>query len=64
MMSTFGAELTSLKKSVEEDIACRYYCYFFSAKVTKLTVIYEDNVAVVMNSTNPRSALQHKSILL
>ena len=64
MTSTFGAEFTSLKKAVEEAEMYRYYCRAFGMKMTKPTVIFEDNMAVVLNSSNPGSTLQHKSIAL
>ena len=33
-------------------------------KVSKPTVVSEDNMSVVINSTNPGSTLQHKSMAL
>ena len=32
--------------------------------ITKPTIIYEDNMSVVLSSSNPDSILQHKSIAL
>ena len=64
MTSTFGAEFTSLKKVIEEAIAYRYYCRSFGMFITKPTIIHKDNMVVVMNSTNPGSTLQHKSMAL
>ena len=62
--STFGTEFTSLKKVVEEAVTYRCYCRLFGMRITKPTIVYEDNVAVVMNSTEPGSVLQHKSVAL
>ena len=64
LTSTFGAEFVSLKKAVEEAVVLRYYCRFFGMKVKKPTIIYEDNMSVVINCTNPGSTLQHKSMAL
>ena len=64
LTSTFGAEFTSLKKAVEEAVVLRCYCRAFGMKVTKPAILYEDNMSVVINSTNPGSTLQHKSMAL
>ena len=64
LTSTFGAEFVSLKKAVEEAVVMRYYCRAFGMKITKPTVIYEDNMSVVMNYTIPGSKLSYKSMAL
>ena len=64
MTSTFGAEFTSLKRAAEEAIVYRYYCRLFGIQVTKLTIIYEDNMSVFLSSSNPESTLQYKSMAL
>ena len=64
MTSTFGAEFASLKRAAEEAIAYRYFCRSFGIRVTKPTIICEDNMSVVLSSSNPGSTLQHKSIAL
>ena len=64
MTSTFGAEFTSLKKVVAEAVVCQYYCRSLGMGITKLTIIYEHNIAIVVTSTNLGSTLQQKSMIL
>ena len=64
MTSNFGAEFTSLKKATEEAVALRHYCRAFGMRVSTPTVVYEDNMSLVINITNPGSTLQHKSMTL
>ena len=51
MTAKFGAEFVSLKKVVEESIVYRCYCRSFGMIVSKPTIAFEDNMAVVINST-------------
>jgi len=62
--STFGAEFTALKTAVEEAITLRYHLCSMGVKVSKETVIYVDNMGVVLNATNPGSTLNKKHIAL
>jgi len=62
--STFGAEFTALKKAVEEATAMRYHLRSMGVKVEKPTPIYVDNMLVVLNASNPGSALNKKAIAL
>ena len=64
MTSAFGAEFTSLNRAVEEVIVYRYFCRSFGMRVTKPTIIYEDNMSVVLSSSNLESTLQYKSMAL
>ena len=57
LTSTFGVEFTSLKRAAEKALVLRYYCRAFDTKVTKPAILYEDNMLVVINSTNPSSTL-------
>ena len=41
-----------------------HYCRAFVMKLTKPIVAHEDNMSVVINSTNPGSTLQHESTSL
>ena len=63
-VSTFGAEFTALKKAVEEAVSIRYYLRSMGVKVTKPTVIYCDNMGVVINCSDPSSGLNKKTIAL
>ena len=60
--STFGAEFCALKKAVEESVSLRYYMRSMGMKVTKPVNIYVDNMGVVINSSNPESSLNKKTI--
>ena len=62
--STFGAEFVSLKRSVEEAIAIRYYLRSMGVRVTKPTVIYGDNLSAIRNSVDPGSPLKKKYLAL
>ena len=62
--STFGAEFTALKKAVEEYVMLRYHLRSMGVKVTKPTYIYEDNMGVILNATNPGSTLNKKHVAL
>ena len=62
--STFGSEFTSLKAGVEEAVTLRYHLRSLGVKVSKPTPIWVDNMAVVLNSTKPGSALNKKVIAL
>ena len=64
MTATFGAELSSLKKKVKEAIACRHHCRAFGMRVPKPKITHEDNMAVVINSSEPGSMLQHEYVPL
>ena len=62
--STFGAEFTALKTSVEEVVAIRYYLQSMGVLVTKATPIFCDNMGVILNAANPGSSLNKKAIAL
>ena len=62
--STFGAEFTALKKAVEECITLRHHLRAMGVKESKPTPIYVDNLGVVLNATNPGSALNKKHVAL
>ena len=64
LTSTFGIELTSSKKAVEEAIAIRHCCRAFGMRVSRPTIICEDSMAAVVSSANPGSTLQHESMAL
>ena len=64
IISTFGAEFISLKQTIEEAVAYRYYCRSFGMIFSKPIVIYEDNMSVILNSTQLESILNHKCIAL
>ena len=64
MTSTFGTEFISLKKAIEEAVAYRYCCRSFGMRVAQPTTTYEDSMAVVLNSTQPGSNLNHKPMAL
>jgi hypothetical protein len=62
--STFGAEFTALKKATEDAVTLRYHLRSMGVKVTKETVIWVDNLGVVLNASNPGSTLNKKNIAL
>lgn len=62
--STFGAEFTALKRAVEEAVAVRYHLRSMGVAVTKPTSIWVDNMGVVLNATEPASALNKKHVAL
>ena len=62
--STYGAEFTALKKAVEEAVNIRYYLRSMGVQVTKPSRILVDNMAVILNSTNPGSTLNKKMVAL
>jgi hypothetical protein len=62
--STFGAEFTALKTAVEVAITIRYHLRSFGLRITQPTKIFVDNKSVVINSANPASSLNKKTIAL
>ena len=62
--STFGAEFTALKKAVEKSIMLRYHLRSMGVKVNNNTKIWVDNMAVILNATNPGSTLNKKHVAL
>ena len=62
--STFGAEFAALKKAVEECVSLRYYLRSMGVRVSESTKIYVDNMGVVINSSDPSSSLNKKTIAL
>ena len=64
MTSTFSTEFTSLKKAVEEAVAYRYYCRAFGMRMIYPTTIYEDNMSIVLNTSDLDSNLNQKSMAL
>ena len=57
MISTLRAEFRSLKRAVEEVVIYQYYYQSFRIHVTKPITIYEDNISVVLSSSNLDSIL-------
>ena len=62
--STFGAEFTALKTAVESAVTIRYYLRSMGIKVSKPTTILADNLASIINATNPASTLNKKHVAL
>jgi len=62
--ATFGAEFVALKKAVEEAVSLRYSLRAMGVKVSKPTVIYGDNMSVLINSTKAGSPLKKKYLAL
>ena len=62
--ATFGAEFVTSKRGVDEAMAYRCYLRSFGVQITKPTMIYEDNMSVLINSTEPSSTLKKKHIAL
>ena len=62
--STFGAEFMALKSASELAITLRYQLRSMGVHVTKPTKIYVDNKSVCINSMNPASTLNKKSVAL
>ena len=62
--STFGAELTALKTTVEEVLEVRYHLRSMGVSVDGPTPIYVDNEGVVLNTANPASSLNKKALAL
>ena len=50
--ATFGAEFILLKRVLKEAITIRYYPKPMGIKVTKLTVIYGDNISSIKIQSN------------
>ena len=64
MRSAFGAKFTSFKKAIEEGSIYRYYCRVFGMRILKSVIIYENNILVVLNTSNLDSNLQCKVMAL
>ena len=62
--STFGAEFLAVKRAVEEAVTYRYFLRSFGCKVSIPTVIYGDNRATFISSTEPGTALEKKHVAL
>ena len=62
--STYGAEFTALKRAVEEAVNVRYHLRSMGVEVSKPTRILVDNMAVILNSTDPGSTLNKKMVAL
>lgn len=62
--STFGAEFTALKRAVEKVVMIRYHLRSMGIKVSSATSIWVDNMAVILNATNPGSTLNKKHVAL
>ena len=61
---TFGTEFVALKKAVEEAVTLRYCLRAMGVNVSKRTVIYGDNMSIMINSTKPGSPLKKKYLAL
>ena len=62
--STFSAEFTALKAAVEECVSLRYHMRSMGIPVKTATPIYVDDMGVVLNTTNPGSSLNKKTVAL
>ena len=62
--STFGAEITVLKKAVKESVMLLYHLISMSINVSKPTLVFVDRTSVMLNSTNPGSTLKKKTLVL
>ena len=54
---TFGSEFTALKNGVENAITLRYHLRSMGVPVTKHSVIYSDNMGLIINAKKPASTL-------
>ena len=61
---TFGAELISMKKDVEEAVTTRYYLRYMRVNLPKPSIIYSNNMSAIINSTDPSSRLKKKYLTL
>ena len=61
--STFGADFTALKTAVEDE-NLRYCLRYMQVRIRKPTNVMVDNIAVVLNASNPGSTLNKKHIAL
>ena len=62
--STFGAEFTEMKKSVNESVMLWYHLIKMGIKVPKPTPIFMDSMSVVLNATNPGITLNNRIVVL
>ena len=62
--STFGSELTAFKTAVEMAVTIRYHLRAMGVKITSPTRIYIDNRSVFLNTSNPASTLNKKTVSL
>ena len=62
--STFGSEFTALKKAVETAVNIRYHLRSLGFIISTPTKIFVDNKSVFINSANPASSLNKKTLAL
>ena len=62
--STFGAEFAALRTATEDIIDVRYALRAFGVAVTKPTLIFGDNQAVILNATIESSLLNKKHVAI
>lgn len=58
--STYGSELVASRIAVEMIISLRYFLYMLGANLEPCSHLLGDNMAVVLNTTIPSSALKKK----
>jgi hypothetical protein len=60
--STYSAEFCAMKTTCEETIAIRYMLRSLGVKVTRPTIMFGDNMAVIQNTTLSDSILKKKHV--
>src|SRR5688500_6787209 len=58
--STYGSEMVASRIAIEQIIALRYCLYMIGVNLEPTSVLVGDNMAVVLNTTIPSSALKKK----
>src|SRR5687767_181619 len=58
--STYGSEMVASRIAIEQIIALRYCLYMLGVNLEPTSVLVGDNMAVVLNTTIPSSALKKK----
>ena len=58
--STYGAEFNALRTATEETIALRFILRSLGVKITKPSMIFGDNLGVIMNATEPEAECKKK----
>src|SRR5688572_31921812 len=58
--STYGSEMVASRIAIEQIIALRYCLYMLGVNLEPTSILVGDNMAVVLNTTIPSSALKKK----
>lgn len=58
--STYGAEFNALRAATEEIMAMRYLLRSLGVPIAKPTVVFGDNLGVILNVQNPQAQLKKK----